>query len=351
VFVLIAGAAVGVADTRAVPAAEGCTAKPGGLAPPGQHWYYAVDHADRHCWYLGAAGIAVRKGATSQPGHRASPAPAAAPPAAQAPATQPPAPVANALGWPMPPERAGDTQVFDRVPPPEPAPQWPARREAGPTEVIAPAPTLTPALAPALAPASASKPAEGPAASETGSADAVIALAPTPTPPLALVPASASKPAEGPAASASGSADAAIAPATEPAEAPAATARPAEAAVDGNDHAVALVVLAAALLVIVGAVAGAGGMFGVMQWRSWLKAAAPAEIPHPPQVRRVRASAPTAPAATESAEPGPPEAPEPAIDEIAQTLRRMLDETPPRPQLAPALPAKRRSGQSSPQGR
>jgi hypothetical protein len=38
---------------RTVEAAEECLTRPGEPAPPGQHWYYAIDHVSkRRCWHL-----------------------------------------------------------------------------------------------------------------------------------------------------------------------------------------------------------------------------------------------------------------------------------------------------------
>jgi hypothetical protein len=42
------------------PAAPECKKTPGGATPPGSHWYYRINHADKqHCWYLGVAGAHV----------------------------------------------------------------------------------------------------------------------------------------------------------------------------------------------------------------------------------------------------------------------------------------------------
>ena len=47
------GAALTIAVRPAV--AADCVAEPNRDAPPGQHWYYHLDHAnDRKCWYLHA---------------------------------------------------------------------------------------------------------------------------------------------------------------------------------------------------------------------------------------------------------------------------------------------------------
>ncbi len=57
------GAALAIAGSPAV--AADCVAEPNRDAPPGQHWYYHLDHAnDRKCWYLHAA---VPAGAAEAP--------------------------------------------------------------------------------------------------------------------------------------------------------------------------------------------------------------------------------------------------------------------------------------------
>jgi hypothetical protein len=40
-----------------------CLAKPDATTPPGQHWYYRIDHANnkRQCWHLGPEGLQVQK--------------------------------------------------------------------------------------------------------------------------------------------------------------------------------------------------------------------------------------------------------------------------------------------------
>jgi hypothetical protein len=52
--VLLAAAALTVPLAEAT--ADECRTKPGSSAPPGKHWYYRVNRADKqHCWYLGSA--------------------------------------------------------------------------------------------------------------------------------------------------------------------------------------------------------------------------------------------------------------------------------------------------------
>ena len=54
IFVMAAAAVLLTAqDSRSEPAAEECIAHPTGVTPPGQHWYYRVNRAKQHCWYLG----------------------------------------------------------------------------------------------------------------------------------------------------------------------------------------------------------------------------------------------------------------------------------------------------------
>jgi hypothetical protein len=45
------------------PAAADCLGEPNRDAPPGQHWYYRVDHAnERKCWYLHATVTGTAEG-------------------------------------------------------------------------------------------------------------------------------------------------------------------------------------------------------------------------------------------------------------------------------------------------
>jgi hypothetical protein len=49
-------AAAALAIPLAEATADACRTKPGSSAPPGKHWYYRVNRADKqHCWYLGSA--------------------------------------------------------------------------------------------------------------------------------------------------------------------------------------------------------------------------------------------------------------------------------------------------------
>lgn len=65
--------------------AEECINKPTAKAPPGQHWYYRVDHANnRQCWRIGPEGLLVSK---SAPHFETQPAPS--PPEERSTATTP----------------------------------------------------------------------------------------------------------------------------------------------------------------------------------------------------------------------------------------------------------------------
>jgi hypothetical protein len=60
-------------STHEIRAAEECLSKPGSSAPPGQHWYYRVDHASgRQCWRLGPTGLRVQKSAPASEKRTAS---------------------------------------------------------------------------------------------------------------------------------------------------------------------------------------------------------------------------------------------------------------------------------------
>jgi hypothetical protein len=73
IFVMAAAAVLLTAqDSRSEPAAEECIAHPTGVTPPGQHWYYRVNRAKQHCWYLGkvdkrASAHNVASAATAAP--------------------------------------------------------------------------------------------------------------------------------------------------------------------------------------------------------------------------------------------------------------------------------------------
>ena len=116
---------VSVQASASEPAAEECKTSPGTNAPPGAHWYYHVNRAKQHCWYLGVvdrhahaqavtpaastAATTPQKGSVTEPAH-----PAAAPAAPMATAPAPvvaaqstTAPAASAPALPEPPRGAG----------------------------------------------------------------------------------------------------------------------------------------------------------------------------------------------------------------------------------------------------
>lgn len=56
-----------------VEAAEECLTKPREIAPPGQHWYYLIDHGSkRRCWYLHKETETSSHPAISRRAHRAA---------------------------------------------------------------------------------------------------------------------------------------------------------------------------------------------------------------------------------------------------------------------------------------
>ncbi len=91
------------------PAAQTCRASPGSATPPGSHWYYRINHADRrHCWYLGA----VDAHANASDAALAPPTPEAAP--------HPPDPAAPSEGAPSgasPPDSAATQVAPEQVTP------------------------------------------------------------------------------------------------------------------------------------------------------------------------------------------------------------------------------------------
>ena len=62
-FTLVLIAALSAQADRTTHAADDCLAKPNAATPPGQHWYYRIDHANnnRQCWRLAAEGLPVQK--------------------------------------------------------------------------------------------------------------------------------------------------------------------------------------------------------------------------------------------------------------------------------------------------
>jgi hypothetical protein len=228
----VVGAVAAACAASAAPATEGCTPRPAGPAPQGQHWYYVLDRVSkRQCWHLGALGGATQRSVTLRVRHRAATlheTAAAAATEAHAEATEPTrvAPDVTAGSAPA-------TQIMDRSPPA----------------------------------------AAAPAARETRAAD---------TP----------------------------APTSEPALRPAAPARSIAAATDEADHRFALMVLAAALLMIVGPV------LALMRWWSGRGArgtsAAPARQAAPVVVRVAAPRRPT-------------RAPDQRPEDLGESLRQLLE--------------------------
>src|SRR5215469_3820072 len=113
-------AAACAASAGAAPATEGCTPRPAGPAPQGQHWYYLLDRVTkRQCWHLGALGGATQRSVTLRVRHRAAAlheTAAAAATEAHAEATEPArlAPEVTAGSAPA-------AQIMDASPPAEPA--------------------------------------------------------------------------------------------------------------------------------------------------------------------------------------------------------------------------------------
>ena len=239
-------AAACAASAGAAPATEGCTPRPAGPAPQGQHWYYLLDRVTkRQCWHLGALGGATQRSVTLRVRHRAATlheTAAAAATEANAEATEP-ARVAPDVTAGLPPAPAA--QIMDRSPPAAPA-----------------------------------------TARETHAAD-------TPAP----------------------------APTSEPAPRPAAPARSLTAVTDETDHSFALMVLAAALLMIVGPV------LALMRWSGKRRAGAASAAPGwqaAPVVVRVPALR------------RPTRAPDQRPEDLGESLRQLLEEALPKKASTPA---------------
>jgi hypothetical protein len=98
------------------PAAEECISRPTAVTPRGAHWYYRINRAKQHCWYLGKADGRANASAVTSATPTSASAPqhgnAAEAPAADAPeATSPPvAPAATAFA-PAAPAQAAPTQA------------------------------------------------------------------------------------------------------------------------------------------------------------------------------------------------------------------------------------------------
>jgi hypothetical protein len=113
------------------PAAEECKASPGANTPRGAHWYYRINRAKQHCWYLGvvdahanasaAAPMASTSAAPPRKGNTTEAPRAAAPPTAPAttafaPVAAAPVPPAPIAAEPAPPERVPQIGFATRWP-------------------------------------------------------------------------------------------------------------------------------------------------------------------------------------------------------------------------------------------
>ena len=107
------------------PAAEECVSRPTAITPRGAHWYYRINRAKQHCWYLGKADGRANASAVTSATPTSASAPqngnAAEAPAAEAPeATSPPvAPAATAFA----PAQAAPTQAASEPALPEQGPR------------------------------------------------------------------------------------------------------------------------------------------------------------------------------------------------------------------------------------
>jgi hypothetical protein len=113
------------------PAAEECITHPTAITPRGAHWYYRINRAKQHCWYLGKADGRANASAvasatsisdsTPQNGNAAETPEATSPPAAPAAtALMPVAPVQAA-----PAQAASEPALPERGPPIGFATRWP----------------------------------------------------------------------------------------------------------------------------------------------------------------------------------------------------------------------------------
>jgi hypothetical protein len=113
------------------PAAEECVARPTAVTPRGAHWYYHVNRAKQHCWYLGKADGRANVSAVTSATSTSTSAPqkenaveaviaAAPPPAPAAAALTPVAPAqaapAQAASKPALPEQGGRIGFATRWP-------------------------------------------------------------------------------------------------------------------------------------------------------------------------------------------------------------------------------------------
>jgi hypothetical protein len=111
-----------VQASLSAPAAEECKASPGTNAPRGAHWYYHINRAKQHCWYLGVIDAHVHAQAVTPPASATATSPQNSN-AAEA-ASQAAAPAAPAATAPAP-------MVAAQSMPAAAAPALPAPRGAG----------------------------------------------------------------------------------------------------------------------------------------------------------------------------------------------------------------------------
>jgi hypothetical protein len=112
-FTLVLLAATSAQSAPDPRANDACLAKPDATTPPGQHWYYRIDHANnkRQCWHLGPEGDRVQK---SEPQEESQAAPDVA---VQSSPTARVQPFAAASHSGAPPESSQDTAAIAPVPP------------------------------------------------------------------------------------------------------------------------------------------------------------------------------------------------------------------------------------------
>jgi hypothetical protein len=111
-----------VQASLSAPAAEECKTSPGTNAPRGAHWYYHINRAKQHCWYLGVIDAHVHAQAVTPPASATATSPQNSN-AAEA-ASQAAAPAAPAATAPAP-------MVAAQSMPAAAAPALPAPRGAG----------------------------------------------------------------------------------------------------------------------------------------------------------------------------------------------------------------------------
>ena len=112
-FTLVLLAATSAQSAPDARADDTCLAKPDATTPPGQHWYYRIDHANnkRQCWHLGPEDGRVQK---SESLAEPQAAPDTAVQSAPTPHVQPFAAASHSGAPPEPPQ---DTAAIAPVPP------------------------------------------------------------------------------------------------------------------------------------------------------------------------------------------------------------------------------------------